>query len=92
MKMIIITSLLLASSVLHAQTLTLDAAQRAAFGIETAPVQLATEALSKPYPAKVQVPNTQLRVLSAPLEGVVEALLVAEGESVEEGQTTGTCA
>jgi len=87
MKIIIITSLLLASSVLHAQTLTLDAAQRAAFGIETAPVQLATEALSKPYPAKVQVPNSQLRVLSAPLEGVVEALLVAEGESVEEGQT-----
>jgi RND family efflux transporter MFP subunit len=87
MKKIIIASLLLASSVLHAQTLTLDAVQRAAFGIETAPVQLATEALSKPYPAKVQVPNTQLRVLSAPLEGVVEALLVAEGESVEEGQT-----
>jgi len=87
MKMILMTILLLASSVLHAQTLTLDAAQRAAFGIETAPVQLATEALSKPYPAKVQVPNTQLRVLSAPLEGVVEALLVAEGESVEEGQT-----
>ena len=87
MKTIIMTGLLLASSALHAQTLTLDAAQRAAFGIETAPVQLATEALSKPYPAKVQVPNSQLRVLSAPLDGVVEALLVAEGESVEEGQT-----
>mgnify|MGYP001819982069 CR=1 FL=1 len=87
MKMIIMTCLLLASGVLPAQALTLDAEQRAAFGIETAPVQLATETLSKPYPAKVQVPNAQLRVLSAPLEGVVEALLVAEGESVEQGQT-----
>jgi len=87
MKVIIIASMILASSVLHAQTLTLNAEQRAAFGIETTPVQLATEALSKPYPARVQVPNAQLRVLSAPLEGVVEALLVAEGESVEEGQT-----
>ncbi|MDB4308091.1 efflux RND transporter periplasmic adaptor subunit [Gammaproteobacteria bacterium] len=87
MKMTLLAGLLLASSVLHAQTLTLNAEQRAAFGIETAPVQLATEALSKPYPAKVQVPNAQLRVVSASLEGVVEALLVAEGESVEEGQT-----
>ena len=87
MKMIIIAGLLVANSALHAQTLTLDAQQRAAFGIETVLVQLATEALSKPYPAKVQVPNAQLRVLSAPLEGVVEALLVAEGETVEQGQT-----
>ncbi len=67
--------------------LELDADQRKAFGITTAAVQRVSESLSKPYPAKVQVPNAQLRVVSAPLEGVVEALLVAEGESVNKGQT-----
>jgi RND family efflux transporter MFP subunit len=65
---------------------TIDEAQRSAFGIETAPVEPGGLVLSKPYPAKVAVPNAQLRVVSAPLEGVVEALLVAEGEAVTAGQ------
>jgi len=64
----------------------INAEQHAAFGIQTAPVEIAGATLSKPYPAKVAVPNAQLRVVSAPLEGVVEALLVAEGESVDSGQ------
>ena len=64
----------------------INAEQRAAFGIETVPVEIAGATLGKPYPAKVAVPNAQLRVVSAPLEGVVEALLVAEGESVDSGQ------
>lgn len=71
---------------LETQVVNLDAAQRESFGIETSQVQLVKQSLSKPYPSKVQVPNAQLRVVSAPLEGVVEALLVAEGESVEAGQ------
>ena len=50
-----------------------NAEQRAAFGIETATVETGSTALSKPYPAKVAVPNAQLRVISAPLDGVVEA-------------------
>lgn len=60
--------------------------QVAAFGIETAPVRPAERSLSKNFPAKVAVPNAQLRVLGAPLDGVVESLLVAEGESVTAGQ------
>jgi RND family efflux transporter MFP subunit len=64
----------------------IDAAQRAAFGIETVPAEAGGSAFSKLYPAKVTVPNAQLRVVSAPLEGVVEALLVAEGETVKAGQ------
>jgi RND family efflux transporter MFP subunit len=64
----------------------IDEAQRAAFGIRTAAVEAASESLSKPYPAKVTVPNAQLQVISAPLEGVVESLLVAEGEEVATGQ------
>lgn len=91
MKKSVITLLFLSlfNTVLQAQenqVLNLDAVQRASFGIETSQVQLVKQSLSKPYPSKVQVPNAQLRVVSAPLEGVVEALLVAEGESVEAGQ------
>jgi RND family efflux transporter MFP subunit len=65
----------------------IDAAERRAFGIQTVPVMAGSQSLSKRYPAKVAVPNAQLRVVSAPLEGVIESLLVAEGESVVAGQT-----
>lgn len=69
-----------------AQKATIDDAQRAAFGIQTVAVEPGQGALSKPYPAKVAVPNAQHRVVSAPLDGVVEALLVAEGEAVKAGE------
>lgn len=68
------------------QVLKLDAGQRQTFGIKTHPAQLINRSWSKPYPSEVKVPNAQLRVVSAPLDGVVEALLVAEGASVKEGQ------
>ncbi len=68
------------------QTLTLSAEERAAFDVATAPVESVQSSWSKPYPAKVSVPNAHLRVVGAPLDGVVEALLVAEGESVGAGQ------
>jgi len=71
---------------LENQVLKLDAGQRETFGIKTHPVQVIDISWSKPYPSEVKVPNAQLRVVSAPLDGVVEALLVAEGASVEEGQ------
>lgn len=88
-KLVLLTSLLSAASGLSASgvMVDVDAAQREAFGIQTTPVVFVDQALSKPYPAKVTVPNAQLRVLSAPLDGVVESLLVAEGEEVRAGQT-----
>lgn len=70
----------------YAETIILDETQRAAFGIRTQSVMPGGIAFSKPYPSKVTVPNTQLRVISAPLEGIIEALMVAEGEAVERGQ------
>lgn len=60
--------------------------QITAFGIETVPARGVDAATSRNFPAEVQVPNAQLRVVGAPLEGMVEALLVAEGEPVAEGQ------
>lgn len=90
MNRIIISMLLLTaigSTTRAAPMAIIDAAERAAFGIRTVQVTAGSHSLSKPYPAKVAVPNAQLRVVSAPLEGVVESLLVAEGETVEAGQT-----
>ncbi len=59
---------------------------QASFGIELASPEPAQDTLSRRYPAKVAVPNRQLRVVSAPQNGILEALLVAEGEQVQEGQ------
>jgi RND family efflux transporter MFP subunit len=89
MRSLILALALTASLNTYAQEealITLNAEQQAAFGIQTSSVQPVTRALSKPYPARVAVPNDQLRVVSAPLDGVVEAMLVAEGAQVKTDQ------
>jgi RND family efflux transporter MFP subunit len=69
-----------------ASLIAVDAAQQLAFGITlTAPLP-AAETLTRRYPAEVAVPNRQMRVVAAPQSGVLESLLVAEGERVEVGQ------
>jgi len=60
--------------------------QQKAFGIEFVAPEAAGETLSRRYPAKVTVPNRQMRVVSAPQGGILEALLVSEGEHVTQGQ------
>jgi RND family efflux transporter MFP subunit len=62
-------------------------AQREALGIRTADIESVASAWSGTYPAKVVVPNAQLRIVSAPQSGLLTVLLVAEGEAVNEGQT-----
>ncbi|WP_462329366.1 efflux RND transporter periplasmic adaptor subunit [Thiohalocapsa halophila] len=69
-----------------AELVPLSADEQAAFGIELAAPEPAGAAMSRRYPGKVAVPNRQLRVVAAPQAGVIEALLVAEGERVEAGQ------
>ena len=69
-----------------ADLIPVDPAQQKAFGIELAAPQPAGETLTRRYPAKVTVPNRQMRVVSAPQSGVLSALLVAEGEHVTAGQ------
>ena len=63
-----------------------DPSQRQALGIRSEEVQAVSVAWGSPYPAKVRVPNAQLRVVSAPQEGLLSTLLVAEGEPVHAGQ------
>lgn len=89
MKLYVVPFLVLLSSGVMAQpfnALKLDDTQISAFGIETQQVLPVQQAISQTFPAKVSVPNAQLRVVSAPLDGVVEALLVAEGETVRQDQ------
>lgn len=64
----------------------LTSAQREAFALRSEPAASADAVWSSTYPAKVVVPNAQLRVVSVLRGGNVEALLVAEGERVGEGQ------
>ncbi len=71
---------------LAADLIPMSQQQRQAMGIRTAPVALATESWSVAYPAQVQVPTAQLRVVSTPLSGLLESLLVAEGDAVKKGQ------
>lgn len=66
--------------------ITLTRAQRESYGITTITLQSATEVLGASYPAEVVVPNSQLQVISALQGGLVETLMVAEGDEVKKGQ------
>ncbi len=65
---------------------TVTKSQQESLGIKVAPVEPTEQSWSIPYPAQVVVPNAQLRVVSAPQNGLLETLLVAEGEKVKKGQ------
>lgn len=64
----------------------LSASQRHSYGITVAPLQPATEVTGAGYPARVVVPNSQLQVISALQNGLLESLAVAEGDRVTTGQ------
>lgn len=69
-----------------ADPLLLQAAQLKALGIETAVAGESASTRSGTLPARVLVPNEQLRVVAAPVGGMVEMLAVAPGASVKRGQ------
>jgi RND family efflux transporter MFP subunit len=60
--------------------------QAKALGVETAPPLRQANAEIAGLPALVVVPNEQLQVVSAPLAGLVEQVLVAAHEPVRKGQ------
>lgn len=83
-----LTTALLAtlSLAVAAEPLVLQAAQLKSLGIETRRAGEAGAGHSGTLPARVLVPNAQMRVISAPVAGMVELLNVAPGESVKRGQ------
>jgi RND family efflux transporter MFP subunit len=69
-----------------AEALKLSEAQIGSLGIETAAPVAASTGQLQGLPAQVVVPNDQLRVVSAPLPGLVEQIGVATQQVVRRGQ------
>ena len=70
-----------------AEPIFLQVAQAKALGIETMLVGAADTTRSGTLPARVLVPNEQMRVVAAPVAGLVEMLAVAPGSSGKKGQS-----
>ncbi len=87
MKIILLFVTVLIAQVTNAETLiAIDNVQQAALGIQTEAISSTGSGWGSSYPASVVVPNKQLRVVSAPVDGLLESLLVVEGEVVKKDQ------
>ncbi|MGE5471010.1 MAG: efflux RND transporter periplasmic adaptor subunit [Bacteroidota bacterium] len=77
---------MLTGQAMTAEPLLLQAAQLKALGIETIVVGSTADSRSGTLPGRVLVPNEQMRVVTAPVSGMIEMLAVAPGSSVRRGQ------
>ncbi len=66
--------------------LQLQAAQIKALGIQTQAIDAAGSGRNGTLPARVLVPNEQMRLVAAPVAGMIELLAVAPGSNVRRGQ------
>ena len=78
--------LMFSASSFASDLLQLNADEIANIGIKSAKIELVTESHSSKLPAKVTIPNKLQRVISAPQDGVIEIMLLAEGDTVVTGQ------
>ena len=85
--------LFLFSSVIHATDLVVPAAplaitvqQAKSLGVETQALMAVGVGLDDGLPALVQIPNEQLRIVAAPLAGLIVQIDVAPGQAVKKGQ------
>lgn len=69
-----------------ADNIPMTARQFQALGIETAPLTSSSSATGNGLPAQVVIPNQQIRIVSAPLAGMVESMAVAVNQPVKKGQ------
>ncbi len=92
-RLLIAASLaLLSLSRLHAapaQQMALTAPQLQQMQLQWAPLQAATDSVSVSYPAEVQLPPAQTRVVTAPQAGLITQLMVSVGDRVKQGQVLG---
>lgn len=70
--------------------LTLNDDEIANIGIKLSELKFVTESFSNTFPAKVAIPNKSQQIVSTPQEGVIEIMLVAEGDHVTAGQALST--
>ncbi|MDP1899998.1 MAG: efflux RND transporter periplasmic adaptor subunit [Rubrivivax sp.] len=78
--------LLAAASVHAADEFAVTPAQLQALGVQLQRLEQPSAIAGPAYPARVVLPPSQEYVLSAPLAGVVDQLLVAENDAVKAGQ------
>ena len=64
----------------------LTAKQAQSIGVETIPLGAGKEGTSRSLPAQVVIPNAQIRVIAAPLTGLVQTMAVAPNDTVKQGQ------
>lgn len=63
-----------------------SAEQMQSLGVQLQKLEATSEVAGLSYPARVVLPPRQQQVLSAPLAGVIDQLLVAENDAVKSGQ------
>lgn len=64
----------------------LSAEQQRAVGIQTMTLLPLAQGIRLDFPARVSIPNDQLRIVSTTVSGIAEHLEVAEGQAVRQGQ------
>lgn len=64
----------------------IDSKQMQSIGVETIPLAGAGEGARSSLPAQVVIPNAQIRVVAAPLAGLVQSMAVAPNDVVKLGQ------
>lgn len=67
----------------------MTARQSQALGVETVTLAAPSSSAGNGIPAQVVIPNQQIRIVSAPLPGMVENLAVAVNQPVRKGQVLG---
>lgn len=77
---------LLLSTTLSAATISLQSSQIQALGIESLVANAGENSRATRLPARVLVPNEQIRLVAAPVGGMVDMLGVAPGDRVKRGQ------
>lgn len=85
-RSLLVMSLCWVGVVSAANDVPMTARQSQALGIETAPLAAPSAASGIGLPAQVVIPNHQVRVISAPLAGMVESLEVVVNQPVKKGQ------
>jgi RND family efflux transporter MFP subunit len=66
--------------------ISVDARQMQSVGIETQALSGGGDGTRRSLPAQVVVPNAQIRVVAAPVAGLVQTMAVAPNDAVKQGQ------
>lgn len=85
-RLILLATLLASGIASAAEPLLLQAAQAKALGIETVLVGSGQTGRAGTLPGRVVIPTEQMRIVAAPVGGMVERLAVAPGATVRRGQ------